>query len=164
MPDLHDGGCLCGDIRLQATGQPARTVVCHCRFCQRFTGSAFLVEAIFPGEAVTLSGAEPATYVHQSQGSGKAVTLNFCPRCGTTLFLAFERFPGTVGVCAGAFDDPNGFERGPDRTVHVFVGSAQSGVALPDGVNLYIEHALQLDGAPNTPRVLSRPAMACEVE
>ena len=47
MAGVHQGGCLCGDARYKVSTSPLRVTVCHCRFCQRFTGSAFLVEPIF---------------------------------------------------------------------------------------------------------------------
>ena len=46
MSGGHDGGCLCGDVRYQVAAAPLRVTICHCTFCQRFTGSAFLVEPI----------------------------------------------------------------------------------------------------------------------
>jgi len=155
MQGFHEGGCLCGDVRYKVSAAPLRVTVCHCTFCQRFTGSAFLVEPIFKAEAVTLTGATPKTYDHRSDGSHKRVTLNFCGRCGTTLFLAFERFAGFVGMCAGTFDDPNWFDRGPDTCRHIFTRSAQKGVVLPAGVEVYDEHWVQLDGTSNKPTVFA---------
>ncbi len=155
MSNVHEGGCLCGDIRFRTTADPVRTTICHCTFCQRFTGSAFLVEPIFKAQDVAFTGAEPKVFEHLSDGSHKTVSLNFCPRCGTTLFLKFERFPEVLGLCGGAFDDPNWFDRGPGKGRHIFTRSAQTGVALPPGVDIYDEHATQLDGTPNQPRVLA---------
>lgn len=156
MPNIHEGGCLCGDIRYRTTADPIRTTICHCTFCQKFTGSAFLVEPIFKAEDVEVSGAEPKVYEHRSGGSGKWVDLNFCPRCGTSLFLRFERFPGVLGLCGGSFDDPDWFDRGPGAGRHIFTRWAQRGVALPPDVELYLDHAIQLDGTATTPRVLAQ--------
>jgi len=61
MPSTREGGCLCGDIRYKAIEEPLRVTICHCIFCQRFTGSAFLVE-----EHVIFSGIAPRTYDHRS--------------------------------------------------------------------------------------------------
>ena len=154
MTQIHEGGCLCGDVRFSTTGDPLRTTICHCRFCQRFTGSAFLVEPIFRAEDVTLTGAAPKVFARPSAGSGKQVSLNFCARCGTTVFLRFERFPEVLGLCGGAFDDPDWFDRGPATTRHIFTATAQRGVALPPGMALYAEHWVQPDGTANAARVL----------
>src|SRR5215510_9294833 len=90
MTNTHEGGCLCSDVRYKTLAEPLRVTICHCKFCQRFTGSAYLVEPIFKKEDVVFTRAAPRTYEHQSDSSGKRVTLNFCGRCGTTLCLDLE--------------------------------------------------------------------------
>jgi hypothetical protein len=155
MSIVHEGGCLCGDVRYKTTAEPVRVTICHCAFCQRLTGSAFLVEPIFRREDVVFSGPVPRTYDHRSDTSRKRVTLNFCGRCGTKVYLDFERFPGILGLCGGTFDDPNWFDRGPGKCRHIFTCSAQDGVVLPAGVDTFRKHALQLDGTPNQPIVLT---------
>jgi hypothetical protein len=67
--------------------------------------------------------------------------------------LELERFPDILGMCGGTFDDPNWFDR--RRCRHIFTRSAQAGVMLPAGVEVYQEHALSLDGTPRTPTVLA---------
>jgi hypothetical protein len=155
MTSVHAGGCLCGDLRYRTSAEPLRVTICHCTFCQKLTGSAFLVEPIFRKQDVVLTGAAPRTYDHRSDGSNKRVTLNFCGRCGTTIYLDLERFPDILGVCAGTFDDPNWFERNAANCRHIFTRSAQSGVVLPADLKTYEAHAMQLDGTPNEPTVLA---------
>ena len=157
MSTIHEGGCLCREVRYQTAAEPIHVTVCHCTFCQKLTGSAFLVEPIFARTAVSFSGATPRAYDHRSDGSDKRVSVNFCGTCGTTLYLAFERFPSVFGVCGGTFDDPNWFERGPDRCRHIFTRSAQRGVVLPAGLPTFLEHSLKLDGTPNAPTLLAYP-------
>ncbi len=106
----HEGGCLCGAIRYSVKTPPARVTFCHCRFCQRATGSDYLVEPIFEKPALEVIAGKPKTYSHRSEGSGKIVDIHFCAVCGTKLFLTFERFPEVVGLYGGTFDDPNWFE------------------------------------------------------
>ena len=155
MSTIHQGGCLCRAVRYQTTAEPIWTTVCHCTFCQRITGSAFLVEPIFKRSTVVFSGTATTTYDHRSDGSGMRVSLNFCGRCGTTLYLDLERFPEVLGLCGGTFDDPGWFDRGPDKVRHIFTRSAQRGVVLPAGIQTFTEHALQLDGTPNIPIVFA---------
>jgi hypothetical protein len=155
----HEGGCLCGAIRFRATAEPVQTTICHCRFCQRVTGSAFLVEPIFGKSNVVFSGAAPKVYERRSDGSGKLVRLNFCGECGSPLFLGFDRFPDYIGVFAGAFDDPNWFDRGPGKARHIFTCTAQKGVAVPAGIEVYADHAIQLDGTPNPARMFMAPTV-----
>lgn len=160
MTQTHEGGCLCGAVRFKATADPVVTTICHCTFCQRLTGSAFLVEPIFRAEAVEFFGDQPREFDTVSQGSGKRVGVNFCGQCGTSLFLRLERFPGLLGLFGGAFDDPNWFTREAEKTKHIFTRSARTDVVLPAGVQLFIDHAYQVDGSPNTPVVLSEPQPA----
>jgi hypothetical protein len=155
MSMAHVGGCLCGDVRYKTLAEPLRVTICHCRFCQRFTGSSYLVEPIFRKQDVVFEGAATKTYEHRSDCSGKRITLNFCGRCGTTLCLDMERFPDILGSCGGTFDDPNWFDLAPGTYRHIFIRSAQRGVVLPAGVDLYEGHALQLDGSQNPPMVLA---------
>jgi len=157
MATVHEGGCLCGEVRYQAVAPPLRVTICHCTFCQRFTGSAFLVEPIFKREDIVFCGVPTKQYAHRSDSSGKRVTLNFCGQCATTIYLDLERFPDILGVCGGTFDDPNWFDRSQCR--HIFTRSAQQGVVLPAGVDLYAEHALALDGTATRPRVLAHALM-----
>lgn len=164
MSTVHEGGCLCREVRYETTADPIWTTVCHCTFCQKLTGSAFLVEPIFKRDAVVFSGTAPSTYDHRSDGSGMRVSVNFCGRCGTTLCLGFERFPDVVGLCGGTFDDPNWFDRGPKKCRHIFTRSAQKGVVLPAGLQTFAEHALRSDGTLNQPIVLEQPLMVSRTD
>ncbi len=121
VTEIHEGGCLCGAIRYRVDAPPLRVTICHCRFCQRATGSAYMVEPVFERSAFATIGGTPRVYDHRSSGSGKRVGVNFCPTCGTKLFLAFERFPNAIGVYGGTFDDPNWFDRASENARHIFV-------------------------------------------
>jgi hypothetical protein len=145
-------------VRYTAVGEPERVTICHCTFCQRLTGSAFLVEPIFKQENAMFLGAAPNVYEHRSNGSGRLVSVHFCGWCGTHLMLSFERFGDVVGMCGGTFDDPNWFDRGPGRERHIFTRSAQKGVLLPADIEIYNGHAIALDGTPNHARVLTEPS------
>lgn len=84
------GGCLCGDIRLEARGQPYRVGLCHCLDCRKHHGALFHASAIFPETAVTISG-DPQGYAGRY----------FCPRCGSSVFA---RTADEVEVNLGALD------------------------------------------------------------
>ncbi len=148
------GGCLCGAIRYSVAAEPVRVTICHCTFCQKITGSAYLVEPIFRRQDVSFSGATK-TFVHRSDSSGKTVTLNFCGTCATKIHLDLERFPTIWGLFGGTFDDPNWFDRSAANCFHIFTASAQHGVVLPSAVATFQAHAIELDGTPVAPTVLS---------
>ena len=151
---IHEGGCLCGQLRFRTTAAPVRVTICHCRFCQRNTGSAYMVEPIFGKQTFALVAGVPRTFEVISAGSGKRVTVHFCAACGGRTHLSFERFPEVVGVFAGCFDDPNWFARSGHTARHIFTSAAQHGTVLPPGVPTYPQHALESDGTPNEPIVL----------
>jgi hypothetical protein len=89
------GGCLCGDVRFVAKGQPYRVGICHCLDCRKNHGALFHASAIFPVDAVTVMG-QTADY------HGRF----FCPRCGSPVF---GQFGDEIGVNLGAFDAPDQF-------------------------------------------------------
>ena len=75
---IHEGGCPCGQLRFRTTAAPVRVSICHCRFCQHNTGSAFMVEPIFAKPDFALVAGVPRTFAVISAGSGKRVTVHFC--------------------------------------------------------------------------------------
>ncbi|MBA7476526.1 hypothetical protein ES707_11912 [subsurface metagenome] len=154
---LNHGGCLCGALRFATRGNPLRVTICHCRFCQRATGSAYMVEPIFEKTSLEVTTGTAATFALPSAGSGKQVTIHFCATCGTKLFLAFERFPDIFGVYGGTFDDPNWFARTPKTSRHIFLSSAQAGTVIPAGVKAYPEHTMSNDGTPLSPVMFEAP-------
>lgn len=151
------GGCLCGELRYQVQSAPSRVTICHCRFCQRATGGAYLVEPVFDKQEFSLTRGTAKVYQHRSEGSGQQVYVNFCEKCGTKLFLTFDRWSDIVGVYGGTFDNPDWYERTPDNTRQIFLSVAQSGTIIPAGVNTFEEHATANDGTPIEPTVFAAP-------
>lgn len=87
------GGCLCGDVRLVATGAPRRVGLCHCLDCRKHHGALFFAAAIFPQEAVSVEG-ETRAYAGR----------HFCPRCGSSVFA---RSADETEVHLGTLDAPD---------------------------------------------------------
>lgn len=156
MSTLRSGGCLCGSVRFEARGEPLRTLVCHCKFCQRVTGSSSYAEAMYPMDAVSLSGIAPSSYAHRSEGSAKQVHVHFCPRCGSTVSLTFERWPEFCGISRGAFDDPNSVS----VSSHIWTESAQTGVVLPADTDCFRQARATLDDTPLAPERHAAPVLA----
>lgn len=90
------GGCLCGKVRLKATGRPYRVGVCHCMDCRKHHGSLFHASAIFPQDAVTIEG-ETREYKGHF----------FCPECGSPVF---GRSDDETEVNIGSLDAPDQFQ------------------------------------------------------
>lgn len=91
--EQYDGGCLCGAVRFVATGQPDRVGICHCLDCRKHHGALFHASAIFPQDAVTISG-------ETRDFAGR----HFCPRCGSSVFC---RSGEETEVHLGALDATN---------------------------------------------------------
>ncbi len=150
---MHTGRCLCGEIEYAVDGQPRDIINCHCEFCQRATGSAYLVETIFERQDFHLQSGEPSVYQHTSSGSGKKIDIHFCPKCGTKTHMMFERFPTIVGVYSGTFDDKDWFERSKENSLHFFLSTAPKGTVLPAGFDIYDAHYWQSEGVASKPLV-----------
>jgi hypothetical protein len=127
MNETHEGGCACGAVRYQVVGQPAVCQVCHCRFCQRRTGSAFGTVAYFDERDVRFLQGELQTYEHHSDETGRWLKTQFCPRCGTTVTHTVEIRPGLRAIALGTLDDPEW----PTIQRHIWVQSKRSWVSIP---------------------------------
>jgi len=86
------GGCLCGAVRYTAEADPTSATVCHCRDCQKFTGSVFAALVRVPKEAMTIEGT--LKMFTSIGGSGNPILRYFCPECGCRSLRSQER--GTV--------------------------------------------------------------------
>ena len=75
--------CSCGKLRVECHGEPDMVAVCHCRSCQRRTGSAFGIAAFFERTAATIVG-KTQTYARATD-NGHSVEFHFCPACGSTV-------------------------------------------------------------------------------
>ncbi|MBC7437922.1 MAG: GFA family protein [Bdellovibrionales bacterium] len=156
MKPVLQGGCLCGKVRFTASRPPLRTLACHCTFCQKVTGSSFYAESLFEADAIEFNEGELRHYEHRSDGSGKKVHVHFCPSCGTTLGLTFERWPEIRAISRGCYDDPNAVEIGS----HIWTRSAQTGVALPCEVDCFETARATLEGQALAPVKYEVPVMA----
>jgi hypothetical protein len=118
------GGCLCGRIRFEASGEPDRVVSCHCGMCRRHSGAAFLTFARFLRENLRLLAARPASY----RSSPRAVR-SFCPRCGSHLSFAYDVDLLHIWLTAGSLDRADRL-RPPG---HCWLEDRLPWVALPPG-------------------------------
>lgn len=98
------GGCLCGAIRYETDAAPLATRFCWCRVCQYIGGGSGTVNAVFPRDAVHITGT-PREYVSMAD-SGNRMHRQFCGACGTPLFNHAEERPQLLVVRVGTFDDP----------------------------------------------------------
>jgi hypothetical protein len=125
----RDAACSCGQLRLEAAGDPIRISMCHCLACQRRTGSAFSIQARFTSDQVQVVG-RVSDYVRVSDQGDKELTFHFCPDCGATVFFTGSDAPDVIAVPVGAFADPSF----PPPTVSVFESRRHPWLAVPAAI------------------------------
>ena len=125
----REAACSCGQLRLEAEGDPIRISICHCLACQRRTGSAFGAQARFPSERVRVTGRH-SEYVRLADDGAEERRFRFCPECGATVFYTTGGAPDLIAVTLGAFADPTF----PPPTVSVYESRRHPWVLLPDTI------------------------------
>ncbi len=118
------GGCLCGKVRYSASGDPVFVGVCHCRDCQKFTGSAFAVVIGVRKPAFSLQG--KVTTYSKTGDTGKSIERQFCPECGSSIADEADALPGIVMISTGTLDDPSWVK----PAMQIYCDSAQPWVQL----------------------------------
>lgn len=129
MTEKLQGGCACGAVRYALESAPMFVHCCHCRDCQRQTGSAFVLNALIETAHVTVSGAGPARY-EMPTDSGRPHGVYRCTRCGTAVWSEYGGIAALRFVRVGTLDRPDALT--PD--VHIYTRSRLPWVALPAGV------------------------------
>ena len=140
MTEERTGGCVCGAVRFKTTAEPSRVTICHCKWCQRRTGTAFGTEVVFNSDEVEIAGQDVTRYRHVSDVSGRWLDIEFCPKCGTNLGFTLEAVPGVRTLPAGAFDDPAWIRADRYKIRHVFLRSKRDWSELSPLVEQYEEY------------------------
>ncbi len=125
-----EGGCTCGDIRYRVASRPLFVHCCHCRWCQRESGSAFALNAMIESDRIVLLSGAPEV-VNTPTRSGKGQKFSRCPRCRIALWSNYAGAGDAVRFLrVGTLDDPD--QMPPD--IHIFTASKQPWFAIPPGV------------------------------
>jgi hypothetical protein len=101
----YSGRCACGQVTYQIAADPLRMVNCHCRDCQRASGSAYAAILAFPRDAVTLSG--NVRFFAVTSERGNKMERGFCPECGSPLIIKAQGSPDALYISAASLDDPS---------------------------------------------------------
>jgi len=102
------GGCLCGAVRYEILAVPVRSVNCHCRTCQKWTGASYLPLIFVSEQALTVTGSYKE-YPTKS-AAGNTVFRAFCGICGTPLFGRNDRYSELRPVAVMTLDDPADYQ------------------------------------------------------
>jgi len=128
--ETFDGHCTCNAVRYRLTSRPMFVNCCHCRWCQRETGSAFAMNAMIESDRVQLLAGEPEV-VDTPSLSGVGQKITRCPQCRIALWSNYGGAGDKVRfIRVGTLDEPDRLP--PD--VHIFTMSKQPWVVLPPGV------------------------------
>ena len=123
------GRCECGSVRYHCDAEPLLTAVCHCKSCQRTSGSAFSVVVAVPKGALVMDGAQPDAY-RTVADSGAAVVRWFCSRCGSPIFSYAEIAPALEWIKTGTLDDTSWLQ----PQMNIWCDSAQAWVAMSEAI------------------------------
>ena len=126
--DAFDGGCTCGGVRYRLTARPMFVHCCHCRDCQRQTGSAFVINILIEADRVQLLRGSPVQ-VDVPRDDGSVQKIFRCSKCQVAIWSLYSR-PQVRFVRAGTLDTPAAVS--PD--VHIYVRSKLPWVVLPAAV------------------------------
>jgi hypothetical protein len=133
---FREGGCACGEVRFRAEGEPIFVNNCHCRLCQRQTGSTSVVNAFFESDRLRVTQGQLTEHTLKA-GSGGDHTMARCAECGTAVFSYYPRAGRLgIGVRVGSFDDPGAFT----PTAVVFTESKMPWVTLPEGIPAFEQY------------------------
>ncbi len=133
MPDLddapHDGGCTCRVVRFRMAKRPLFVHCCHCTWCQRETGSAFVLNAMIESDEVTLLSGTPES-VPTPTASGAGQKIARCPTCRVAVWSHYGGGESIRFVRVGTLDEPARLP--PD--VHIFTSTKAPWLTLPADV------------------------------
>lgn len=130
------GGCACGAVRYQLETAPLFVHCCHCTWCQRETGSAFVLNAMIEADRVTLLKGEPVC-IDTPSASGKGQKIWRCPHCQVALWSNYAGAGEKVKfVRVGTLDHADALP--PD--IHIFTSTKQPWVHLPEDLPIMLEY------------------------
>ncbi len=113
------GGCACGAVRYECSAEPLMVINCHCRDCQRASGTAYASGLLVPEAALRLTKGEPKYHTSVAD-SGRRVSRGFCPECGSPVVAKNEAYP-IFFIAASSLEDPSSHR----PTMDVWTTSAQ---------------------------------------
>lgn len=131
MSKTITGGCLCGALRYEASGEPEFAGFCFCADCRKASGGGSIAFMGFPGTAVRIDG--PARQFNSPAFMGGVATRNFCPTCGGLVFGGVVGESQSHTIYAGSLDDPSRFK----PVMAIFNRDRPDWAPLPPGLTVF---------------------------
>jgi hypothetical protein len=136
MPETFEGACTCRAVRYRMESRPMLVHCCHCRWCQRETGTAFALNALIESDRVTMLAGDPER-VNTPSNSGKGQVISRCATCRIAVWSNYGGLGDLVRfIRVGTLLEPDHFP--PD--VHIFTSSRQPWVILPPATPAFPEY------------------------
>ena len=129
MAGNFEGGCACGHVRYRLTSAPMFVNCCHCRDCQRQTGSAFVINAVIETDRIALLSGEPKPVAVPTESS-RPHDIYRCGVCHTAVWSDYGRRPLLRFVRVGTLDIPTALS----PNAHIFTRSKLPWIDLPKSV------------------------------
>ncbi len=98
---LHEGGCLCGEIRYRIAGPIDSVAHCHCSMCRRSAGALVVTWFSVPRARFAVTRGKLARWK-----SSRNAERTFCPSCGAQIGFRSLRYPDDIDVTLGTLDRP----------------------------------------------------------
>ncbi len=120
------GGCQCGAVRYESSGEPLALYVCHCSECRKQSASAFGMSLLVPRAGFRVTRGEPEVWTRLAD-SGRHVRCFFCPVCGSRLWHERQGVADSLTIKAGSLDEPVDFS----TAIHIWTARKLPGLSIP---------------------------------
>lgn len=128
MTTKATGQCLCGAVKYETEipEKPFYAGLCHCRDCQRYTGTAFASSLMVPKAGMTLTG--ELKFYGKETDRDTVMERGFCPNCGSNVLCRSDDWDDQYVLSAGTLDDPSLYK----PRINIFTRSAHEHVFKAD--------------------------------
>jgi hypothetical protein len=122
------GGCLCGAVRYEGTGEPFNVTHCHCEDCRKSAGAPFVTWASFRRDSFQFTKGKP----REVAWAGRI--RSFCPMCGSALTFMSRPDADEIDVTVATFDEPEAVTPAD----HIWIEDRMPWVKLADNLPQHV--------------------------
>ena len=120
------GSCRCGRVTYSASADPIFAGICHCRSCQKSTGTSYSTVVAVPAASLTVNGA--TRRFDDTGDTGQATHRDFCPNCGSTITQSADVMAGVTMIAVGTLENPDAIK----PAMQLFCDSAMPWAKIPE--------------------------------